>query len=148
MKFHLLFVLLSLEIGVHCLGKKSALQKVFSSIVDNLVKRNYLVSFIAKANKSGSSTMFERTAKVPHIVIRPKNFLNKFWLNSSAIVLLGSVGMLEQFNKVVTLPAEFSDPQQVFIYCGGRRNIHSPANFHVFSTRAVRLLVTCGSEQI
>lgn len=118
----LIFTIFSMFFKVNSFPRsfqKSSLAKAFSSVSEFLVDRNHLVSLVTFGDvKIGEAeaTVYAATAGIPHIVTR-WNKMEKFLLNSSAIVLLNSVGWLKVFNSHTDVPMTFSMSQQLFIYC-------------------------------
>lgn len=80
------------------------------NIAESLASRNHLVTIVEDAASSDAPefAIFEATQSIPHVVTKFDIKSEKPMLNSSAIVSLDSVKVLEKFNLRITLPSSFS----------------------------------------
>lgn len=99
--------------------KYNALKKAYVNISLSLPKQNYLLSLVIGSNSSEkiNSAIIASTTTTPHVVAKFDSKMEKFSLNSSAIVSLDSIESLEKFNQRTILPVTFSMKQQLIIYC-------------------------------
>lgn len=87
-----------------------SLQTAFVNITKVLAKQNHVVT-IAVDNYFGNesdSVPFASTAGIPHIVTKIGLELGNFTINSSAIVSLESIQLLNEFHNHSILPVTFS----------------------------------------
>lgn len=114
MKFFSVFVIISSFCLVKTIArelKHNALKMAFKNIAESLANQNHWLTAVVDSDLSKEvySDIIASIVAVPHVVARFNSKLEKFLLNSSAVVSLESVESLEDFNQHTILPSTFSN---------------------------------------
>lgn len=109
MKFESILVAFVCLCGVNSLSRKSTLHNAFFGIMEDLSKRNHLLTLVLGGGISDDEAALTASADVPHITATwIENKTTKFQVNYSAIVLLDSLASIKAFNRHANYSLEFS----------------------------------------
>lgn len=122
MKYFLFFALIVsfYELGAVLRGfDKKSLQVAFLNILASMEESNHLVSIIMVGNtthQAPTAAILPQASGVPHKVSHIHREIDKFALDSSAIMIFDSAATLKRFNDDVEVSLSFTVSQRLFVY--------------------------------